>query len=99
MSLQRAIYHQGQCGSAMSGRVILVQFRGAPCEVVYQTRVSDPEALTWRFTEFRREIPTKAERTDISDVCLKDFRQRRAEWRAQILRRRIVPDLRRRRWP
>ncbi len=83
----------------MPGRVITIGFRDAPREIAYTTRGDDPEGLTWWFVDIRYRIAvTEAERADITAICLTDLRERRTEWRAQLLRRRVVPDLRRRKW-
>ncbi len=83
----------------MPGRVVSIQFRGAPREVVYTTRGNEPDGLTCRFADIPYgEAVTEAEWADIYAICLTDLRERRAEWRAQILRRRIVPGLRRKKW-
>ncbi len=83
----------------MTGSVITIQFRGVARGVVYATHGNDPEGLSWWFADFpHSEAVTEAERADIETICLTDLRERRAKWRAQLLRRRIVPDLRRRKW-
>ncbi len=49
--------------------------------------------------DFSDEQPlTATEQADIEAICLTDLRERRASWRTQLLYRRIVPDLRRRKW-
>jgi hypothetical protein len=83
----------------MAGRLLMTRFRGARRGVTYVTSGNDPEALSWQFADFPFYEPmTAAERADIEAICLTDLRERRAAWRAQLLRRRLVPDLRRKRW-
>ncbi len=82
----------------MTGRVVPGPFRGASREVIYRTYGAGPEGLLWWFVDYpHHERVTKVEQSDIEARCLADLRERRAEWRAQLLTRRIAPEQRRKR--
>jgi hypothetical protein len=77
----------------MRGRVITVQFRGTARQIAYTISSTEPEAFLWWSVDFADDKPlTHAELRSIEAVCLGDLRERRAEWQAQLLRRRAADD-------
>jgi hypothetical protein len=84
----------------MTGRVITIELRGTTRQIAYTASNTQPEAFLWWSVDLPHdEALVSADRGEIEAACLSDLRERRADWRTQLLRRRVGLEYRRRRLP